>query len=67
VLNRLANFFVRVVERRMPDPFLFCVLLTVFTYLLTVARLLVRDIMGYCVMTWLLSTALSMLVLWILV
>jgi len=34
VLNRLANFFVRVVERWMPDPFLFCVLLTALTYLL---------------------------------
>jgi short-chain fatty acids transporter len=34
VLNRLANFFVRVVERWMPDPFLFCLLLTVLAYLL---------------------------------
>lgn len=34
MLNRLANFFVRVVERWMPDPFLFCILLTVLTYLL---------------------------------
>jgi len=63
VLNRLANFFVRVVERWMPDPFLFCVLLMVLTYVLAVARLSVRDIMGYCVMTCLLSTALSVLVL----
>lgn len=28
MLNRLAGFFVRVVERWMPDPFLFCVILT---------------------------------------
>ncbi|MFQ5724567.1 MAG: TIGR00366 family protein, partial [Terriglobia bacterium] len=34
MLNRLANFFVRGVERWMPDPFLFCLLLTVFCYLL---------------------------------
>lgn len=34
MLNRLANFFVRIVERWMPDPFLFCVLLTVLCYLL---------------------------------
>lgn len=34
MLNRLANFFVRVVERWMPDPFLFCLLLTLFCYLL---------------------------------
>ncbi|MFQ5816956.1 MAG: short-chain fatty acid transporter [Terriglobia bacterium] len=32
MLNRLANFFVRIVERWMPDPFLFCVLLTVLCY-----------------------------------
>ena len=32
---------------------------------LAVARLSVRDIMGYCVMTWLLSTVLSTLVLWV--
>ncbi len=34
MLNRLANFFVRIIERWMPDPFLFCVLLTALTYLL---------------------------------
>ncbi|MFQ5777882.1 MAG: short-chain fatty acid transporter [Terriglobia bacterium] len=34
MLNRLANFFVRIVERWMPDPFLFCLLLTVLCYLL---------------------------------
>jgi len=34
VLNRLASFFVRIVERWMPDPFLFCVLLTVLCYVL---------------------------------
>jgi len=34
VLNRMANFFVRIVERWMPDPFLFCVLLTALTYVL---------------------------------
>ncbi len=34
MLNRLASFFVRVVERWMPDPFLFCLLLTVLTYVL---------------------------------
>jgi short-chain fatty acids transporter len=32
MLNRLASFFVRVVERWMPDPFLFCVLLTAAAY-----------------------------------
>jgi len=35
--------------------------------ILSVARLSVRDIMGYCVMTCLLSLALSTLVLWLLV
>jgi len=34
MLNRLANLFVRWVERWMPDPFLFCVLLTALCYLL---------------------------------
>ncbi|MBI4466190.1 MAG: short-chain fatty acid transporter [Acidobacteria bacterium] len=34
MLNRLAFFFVRIVERWMPDPFLFCVLLTLLCYLL---------------------------------
>lgn len=34
MLNRLANLFVRMVERWMPDPFLFCVLLTALCYLL---------------------------------
>lgn len=28
MLNRVAGFFVRIVERWMPDPFLFCLLLT---------------------------------------
>ena len=37
MLNRLAGFFVRVVERWMPDPFLFCVLLTVLCYGLALA------------------------------
>ena len=37
MLNRLANFFVRMVERWMPDPFLFCVLLTALAYLLALA------------------------------
>ena len=37
MLNRLANFFVRIVERWMPDPFLFCVLLTALAYLLALA------------------------------
>ena len=32
MLNRLANFFVRVMERWMPDPFLFCLLLTILAY-----------------------------------
>lgn len=32
MLNRLASFFVRIVERWMPDPFLFCVLLTILCY-----------------------------------
>ncbi len=34
MLNRLAGFFVRVVERWMPDPFLFCVILTALCYAL---------------------------------
>lgn len=34
MLNRLANFFVRVLERWMPDPFLFCLLLTLLTFAL---------------------------------
>jgi short-chain fatty acids transporter len=34
MLNRVAGFFVRIAERWMPDPFLFCVLLTVLCYLL---------------------------------
>jgi len=34
MLNRLAGFFVRWVERWMPDPFLFCVLLTALCYAL---------------------------------
>jgi short-chain fatty acids transporter len=34
MLNRLASFFVRIVERWMPDPFLFCLLLTAACYLL---------------------------------
>lgn len=34
MLNRLANFFVRVLERWMPDPFLFCLLLTLVTFAL---------------------------------
>jgi short-chain fatty acids transporter len=34
---------------------------------LSVARLSIRDIMGYCVMTFLLSATLSSLVLWLLV
>jgi len=34
MLNRLASFFVRLIQRWMPDPFLFCVLLTVLCYLL---------------------------------
>jgi len=34
MLNRTANFFVRIVERWMPDPFLFCILLTAFTYVM---------------------------------
>ena len=34
MLNRLASFFVRIVERWMPDPFLFCLLLTLLTYVL---------------------------------
>jgi short-chain fatty acids transporter len=34
MLNRMAGFFVRIVERWMPDPFLFCLLLTVITFLL---------------------------------
>jgi short-chain fatty acids transporter len=33
MLNRVASFFVRVCERWMPDPFVFCVLLTVVCYL----------------------------------
>jgi len=37
MLNRLANFFVRMVERWMPDPFVFCVLLTALAYLLALA------------------------------
>lgn len=37
MLNRLANFFVRIVERWMPDPFLFCVLLTLLSYGLALA------------------------------
>ena len=37
MLNRLANFFVRIVERWMPDPFLFCVLLTLLCYGLALA------------------------------
>ena len=49
MLNRLANLFVRGVERWMPD----------------IARLSIRDIMGYCVMTFLLSAALSTLVLFL--
>ena len=32
MLNRLANFFVRVMERWMPDPFLFCILLTILAF-----------------------------------
>ena len=32
MLNRLANFFVRIMERWMPDPFLFCLLLTILAY-----------------------------------
>jgi len=34
MLNRLASFFVRLIQRWMPDPFLFCVLLTVLCYIL---------------------------------
>jgi len=34
MLNRAARFFVGVCERWMPDPFLFCILLTAATYLL---------------------------------
>ncbi len=34
MLNRTARFFVGVCERWMPDPFLFCILLTAATYLL---------------------------------
>ncbi len=34
MLNRMANFFVRIFERWMPDPFLFCVLLTALTFAL---------------------------------
>ncbi|MGH9776799.1 MAG: short-chain fatty acid transporter [Candidatus Acidiferrales bacterium] len=34
MLNRIARFFVGVSERWMPDPFLFCILLTAATYLL---------------------------------
>lgn len=34
ILNRVASFFVGVVERWMPDPFLFCILLTALTYVL---------------------------------
>jgi len=34
MLNRLANLFVRIVERWMPDPFLFCLLLTAVCYAL---------------------------------
>lgn len=37
MLNRLATVFVRLVERWMPDPFLFCVLLTLFGYALALA------------------------------
>ena len=37
MLNRMASFFVRIVERWMPDPFLFCVLLTALCYLLALA------------------------------
>jgi len=37
MLNRLANFFVRLFERWMPDPFLFCVLLTALTFGLALA------------------------------
>jgi short-chain fatty acids transporter len=37
MLNRLASLFVRIVERWMPDPFLFCVLLTALAYLLALA------------------------------
>lgn len=32
MLNRVANFFVRLCERWMPDPFVFCVLLTAICY-----------------------------------
>lgn len=34
MLNRLARFFVGICERWMPDPFLFCVLLTAATFVL---------------------------------
>jgi len=34
MLNRVAKFFVGICERWMPDPFLFCILLTAATYLL---------------------------------
>jgi short-chain fatty acids transporter len=34
MLNRITRFFVGVCERWMPDPFLFCILLTAATYLL---------------------------------
>ncbi len=74
MLNRIARFFVGVCERWMPDPFLFCILLTAGMLqpfwalpILSIARLSIRDIMGYCVMTFLLSFALSTLVLWLLV
>jgi len=36
-VNRTANCFVRIVERWMPDPFLFCVLLTVLCYALALS------------------------------
>jgi short-chain fatty acids transporter len=37
VLNRTANFFVGIFERWMPDPFLFCILLTAACYALALA------------------------------
>jgi short-chain fatty acids transporter len=37
VLNRTANFFVGIFERWMPDPFLFCILLTAACYGLALA------------------------------
>jgi short-chain fatty acids transporter len=36
MLSRIANFFVRLVQRYMPDPFLFAIVLTFVTFLLAI-------------------------------